>query len=561
MEAVAQGIKQGDAAASGAAAIQVEKHKDNFREQHGTFSDKPSQNITRYLQKAQDYKDAHMINSLEMGQIVIFCIKGEAATKIQRWLEVPDTEFIHADHFCKQPLQLAVPYSPYKHRVEPKGAVQEIRDENNEITTPGSAAVPLSEAQPAILPVRYQPEVSEDHCLKHYLTHTYKKMVNLTEAEKFLSTFKTQKPKQTCTNFLDEFLINYENYAHLKWPIDILNGTPATEEQEEVLGNIKVRKAEILRLVIDGICKEFKIHCDNTGFQMHTKTFHQLEDAVNTWQRSTTTGKAFTANCILAKPVFSATVAALEYDDNCDQTTQEESLENYFTSAAQNSSPQSRGQRGTRGVRGGTRGGRGRGARNRGTTSSLSQTPFISRDMEDGNHPNYRQTIDGQLQRSSNGFPLCNYCGGPSHKRQHCPVKARDRENGNKRIFHPDRDKGTSVQDKTKRPTPMYNTTGQTTSAAMQAPIIQQMPQQQGLQPPWWNQPIPNIQPQWQQPSYGQDYMGTNHRTAAATIVQKPSPCPYPTCQAILSDQHQSEDHMRNFHAIQTMAQGTGHIQ
>ena len=111
MEAVAQGIKQGEAAASGAAAITVEKHKSNFRAQHGTFADKPSQNITRWLQKAQDYKDAHMIQSLEMGSILIHCVAGEPAVKIRRMLEVPGDHYKHADHFCEQKLQTSILYT------------------------------------------------------------------------------------------------------------------------------------------------------------------------------------------------------------------------------------------------------------------------------------------------------------------------------------------------------------------------------------------------------------------------------------------------------------------
>ena len=185
--------------------------------------------------------------------------------------------------------------------------------------------------------------------------------------------------------------------------------------------------------------------------------------------------------------------------------------------------------------------------------------------MEDGNHPNYRQTTDGQLQRSPNGFPLCNYCGGPSHKRQHCPVKAHDRETGNKRIFHPDRDKGTSVQDKTKRPPTPYATAGQSTAATLQTPMNQHPPYQQMWQQPWQNQLVPNTQQQLQQPLAGQEFMGINHRTAAANMtpipMQRAIPCPFTSCQAVLGDQNQSEDHMRNFHSIHTMAQGTGHIQ
>ena len=160
MEAVAQGIKQGEAAASGAAAITVEKHKSNFRAQHGTFADKPSQNITRWLQKAQDYMDAHMIQSLEMGSIVIHCIKGEPAVKIRRMLEVPGDNYIHDYHFCKQPIQPAVPYTPYQPQQEAADQITEQTEERNGVTVVTiafKAAVLFKEAQPALLPVRYQP--------------------------------------------------------------------------------------------------------------------------------------------------------------------------------------------------------------------------------------------------------------------------------------------------------------------------------------------------------------------------------------------------------------------
>ena len=49
MENVAQAIRKGQGAATGAASITVEKHKNNFMTQHGIFEDKPSQNITRWL--------------------------------------------------------------------------------------------------------------------------------------------------------------------------------------------------------------------------------------------------------------------------------------------------------------------------------------------------------------------------------------------------------------------------------------------------------------------------------------------------------------------------------
>ena len=68
------------------------------------------------------------------------------------------------------------------------------------------------------------------------------------------------------------------------------------------------------------------------------------------------------------------------------------------------------------------------------------QHTHVSRDVEDGNLPNFCQTHMGDLNRSMTGRPLCNYCGRASHKRQFCITKATDRMNGLKRIMHPDKE-------------------------------------------------------------------------------------------------------------------------
>ena len=66
--------------------------------------------------------------------------------------------------------------------------------------------------------------------------------------------------------------------------------------------------------------------------------------------------------------------------------------------------------------------------------------PLISRDMADGNLPNFCQAEKGRLMYSSFGEPLCNYCGRPSHRRQHCTIKQQDRKQGFTRKNHPDKD-------------------------------------------------------------------------------------------------------------------------
>ena len=316
----------------------------------------------------------------------------------------------------------------------------------------------------------------------------YKKKINLTDAEKFLTTFKTQKPKQTCSSFIDEFIIYYENYTHQKW----------TKEQRTT--NLEARNAEMMQLITDGICKEFKIHCDNIEYDLSKAKLDELEKKVVEWQRSTTTGKIFTGLCTQAK-LPSATSSALELDDYFNTPSPNPIIEEAQTSAAQASSTASRGQRGGRGQRGAVRGARGRGISGRGANTSSAgapKQPIISRDTLDGNHPNYRQTPEGLLYRSIHGYPLCNYCGGPSHKRQNCTVKAADREAGLTRINHPDRDKTVANQEKAKIAAAAYVPA---TAAALQSfPKAHPVPYQQQQQYPWppWPgyhpTPVPNIQ-------------------------------------------------------------------
>ena len=562
-------LSNGKEAPSGPATITVEKHKDNFRTQYGTFSDKPSENITRWLEKAEAYQDAHMIPSLEMASIVIHSIKGEPQIKVQRMLEVGGDDYIHANHFKEQPEQEAVPYTKYKPRVPAK---KEIKDPiTNVITQEAEAAI---DAQPAIMPVRYQPEVKKNKCLKFYLLDLYQKRLNLSDADKFLTTFKTQKPKQTCSNYLDEFAINFENYAHLKWSLKELNGVKhkaATgtlgnpdyvPEVLKVESNIETRKAEMLRLVTDGLCSEFKTHCDNTKFDLTTKTFIEIEKEVMFWQRSTTQGKKFTASCTPAKPTTTATVAAMEFDRYLDTTMEGETHEESFTSSTQSSQS----TRGKTGGRGSTRGNRGRGGRGRGASTGR---PTISRDIGDGNHPNYMQTTDGQLKRSMHGFPLCNYCGTASHKRQNCPLKIKDRAAGKMRLSHPDREKNSSNQEKGKQESAP-------SSAVMAAPIgIQPNIQHQQL---WhYNQwPQQTSSASLQQPTIhdgqqlqqlqlgpiGSQLHDPQQKPAPSKLTTRhqpmTNPCPYPTCHAILADFNQTQEHINQFHTIPTLARGPG---
>ena len=112
-------------------------------------------------------------------------------------------------------------------------------------------------------------------------------------------------------------------------------------------------------------------------------------------------------------------------------------------------------------------------------------------------------------------------------------------------------------------------------------PPMQYQPWQPWTVNPWTvappavqqQQPIQGAINQWQQPQTGQDVQAlinaarvehdrkptaTTQATASANGTT-PTPCPYPTCHAILSDQYIAQEHMRMFHnQPSSMAAGPG---
>ena len=84
-------------------------------------------------------------------------------------LDVPGTKYKHSNHFSEQKEQKKVDYAPYREHI------------------PKSSTQPEEQlSRPAIMPMRAEPEVEEDHCLKAYLLEIYKKKIDITDAEKFL---------------------------------------------------------------------------------------------------------------------------------------------------------------------------------------------------------------------------------------------------------------------------------------------------------------------------------------------------------------------------------------
>ena len=545
---------------TGTYTLLVETHKKNFRTQHGIFSDKDSDNIVTWVKHADAYRKAHMIESLEMCQIIIYNIAGEPKRKVQRMLDVPGDEYPNADHWCQQALQEEQKWSPYVHRVVGQDAVVDINNPANNRDAI-EAVLPVPEIQPK----RAQPEIPADKCLRYYLLNIYKKKIDMAASGKFLDKFKKQKPRQTCSNFLDELVINYDTYSHQRWTAD------------QLLTNGDYRKADILQLALDGLCTEFNAYLDYT--QLQIDSFATLETEVYRWQRSAVAGKNFTKNCIIASENGLSSSASGNNQETPavqqDAPLSEEQAAYYASVDALTTSPSvsSAGGRGrgiTRGVgrgasgRGGRGAGRGasRGGRNNTTGGRGHQQ---SRDPDGGFH-NYCQNANGELQLSPQGHPQCNYCGIPSHKREHCTIKMADRKKGLNRAVHPDRGTMSSNNQIKKQQ-------AAAASAANGAPTPQQwLPwqypwQAQYHQPPpqqFINGP-PALPATFMQPATRDFLTSSGHtidtlvaqaRAASTPTTAATSPaqfqngtnCPYNNCNMVFHNPQAAQEHLQQFH-------------
>merc|ERR1711956_115652 len=105
-----------------------------------------------------------------------------------------------------------------------------------------------------------------------YLLHTFQKRIDIAAADKYLSSFKTQKPKQTCGTFIDLFMTKFEYYITVRW-----------SATERMAPGFRTNVDQIrLQYIRDGLCKEFRKHLDAN---LNIITQQQVDDEIQRWTR------------------------------------------------------------------------------------------------------------------------------------------------------------------------------------------------------------------------------------------------------------------------------------
>jgi hypothetical protein len=272
----------------------VEKLAKTFKNLYGTFSNLEGENIVLFAKNVDKYKLQSLIPSLEMGMIVITCLQGEPYIRARRWMDTTDRDpdRAHADHWCEQPYQKATPFLPYQPAIQHKayraakaqGLLEDGQPDPDSPPDLGQEEVAYQPMRPSVAAVREQPEVKDNRCLKHYLLKTFRKRIDLSAADKYLSTFKTQKAKQSCSVYVDMFITKFEYYSTIRW----------TADERDEPGHQATRSAVILRYIKEGLCEEFRMQLDR---HPEIKTFIDIDNEIIRWSRDTVEGRKFTKSC------------------------------------------------------------------------------------------------------------------------------------------------------------------------------------------------------------------------------------------------------------------------
>ena len=402
----------------------MEKLAKTFRNLYGTFSDQDGENIVLFAKNVDKYMQQSLIPSLEMGMIVITCLKGTPYVRARRWMETTDRDpdRIHADHWCAQPHQRATPFLPFQPAVaaiefrapRAAGIGADGNPEQGNLGDPGQEAVNFQPMRPSVAAVREQSLDEANHCLKHYLMNTFRKCIDLSAADKYLSTFKIQKPKQSCSVYIDVFITKFEYYSTIQW----------TATERALQGHLDIRNAVALRYIREGLCEEFRMHLDR---HPEIVTFIEIDDEIIRWSRDTVEGRKITNSC--DKVEAKHTASSFFHGHPIVQEEEEQEQDNQYSSSSTDNQDQRNGA--TRG-RGGARG---RGASNR--NPNQPRGTVWSKDADGFNQ--YHQGNDGKILLNEKGHPHCNYCSIPCHNRGNCRIRLKDVQEGIKRAFHPSR--------------------------------------------------------------------------------------------------------------------------
>ena len=415
-------------------ALAFDTHKKSFLTACGQFGGRPYESVNVFIKKVNDQQIVTSVSNWNCAKIVVEALlTEEAAVSRQRW-EIDVDNFPNVAYWSEQDAVEPRPMQRYKEATLRIPEVAEVaaRDAVGDPADPVNyrpavlhqariPEVPADPGQPELPPIRREPAVTAEKCLRHYLFNAFDKTMDPNAARTRFDQYRKQDKNTTLRCFLNQLFVACGKYHAVRY----------TEEERRSEAYKKIFNREMMDTAVSGCNIQFRRYFENYNTtkeeDQKITDFRQFEQLAIQWESGTEEGQELQKRANVFK-----LVSAVE------RPMEPPAIEPYDQEFSLSSAAERGGGRGPRGQRRGSRamsagamsrpGGRGFPPRAR----AIIGTPGLPPDpITDSRYPDYWKDPPKHLQALGN---LCFFCGCAGHGRPFCPHLRRRRKEGEKDI-------------------------------------------------------------------------------------------------------------------------------
>ena len=266
-------------------ALSYDSNRRHFIDSCGFFGGRSFESVRAFIAKVDNEQKVTSVSSWNVAKIVSEnLLREEAALAKQRWDRDKDN-YQHVSFWNEQdevPYRARVLYVP---PTAPRAAVAPVGVPDTDGYIPGSPAVAFDPGQPELQPIREEPKVLPNKCLRTYLLQAFDKVMSQTAARQRFETYRMQPKNMSMRSFLNRLVIACKDYHSVKY----------TAEQREEQGYKEQEDKELLEIALAGCCGTFRRYFENYNTpladQEKIKTFTGFEDLAVKWESGTEEGQ------------------------------------------------------------------------------------------------------------------------------------------------------------------------------------------------------------------------------------------------------------------------------
>ena len=404
-------------------ALSYDSNRRHFIDSCGYFGGRSFESVRAFIAKVDNEQKVTSVSSWNVAKIVSEnLLREEAALAKQRWDRDKDN-YPHVSFWNEQdevPYRARSLYVPPTAPVAAKAAVGVPGQEGYIAAIP---EIPYDPGSPELQPIRAEPKVEANKCLRAYLLQAFDKVMSQTAARQRFETYRTQPKNMSMRSFLNRLVIACKDYHSVKF----------TAEQRAEPGHKEQEDKELLEIALAGCNGTFRRYFENYNTplaeQEKISTFAAFEDLAVKWESGTEEGQDLQKKASTFKLV--SAVDRQEEEEAAQGQQQDYDLR---SSAAERSKgapagnlrkggrppPQAKGKGRANSADQANKGGTGQRGQQRspganGSSMSNGQAPAP---VIDKRYPDYWRNPPEHIKTPG---PLCFFCGCSGHGRPVCP--------------------------------------------------------------------------------------------------------------------------------------------